>query len=364
MKKPLFSTFFLSVLSILFFSSCHKQDRLEFNSIDINKIKAMGFNTSSIIRFKEYYIVENDILIDGNNLNGLGMSKVSQTSNSTLRPNQAITNQPIVNKLSISISIDASVSSDWVTAITNAIQLWNSIPNFKLNFYLSSNSNSDIQISYSSIPGDEIAAGLFSNSGNVGNAIFIDPSKSTIDAGHRQLIITHELGHTIGFRHTDLVSEGGQYLQIAGTYPSNNTWPNPDPISIMNRMSNQTNFLGRNFSRFDKIAIRNTYPLDEFQLAFYRYNNVGKHLYSTNWNELTTGNFGWSYEWAEGYVFSIARPGMSNIYRYWLPSQNDYFYTTNYNELGNGKWGYQYQGIIGFAPTTQISGSVPLYQFY
>lgn len=89
MKKPLFSTFFLSVLSILFFSSCHKQDRLEFNSIDINKIKAMGFNTSSIIRFKEYYIVENDILIDGNNLNGLGMSKVSQTSNSTLRPNQA-----------------------------------------------------------------------------------------------------------------------------------------------------------------------------------------------------------------------------------------------------------------------------------
>ena len=178
------------------------------------------------------------------------------------------------------------------------------------------------------------------------------------------MIITHELGHTIGFRHTDLVSEGGQYLQIAGTYPSNNTWPNPDPISIMNRMSNQTNFLGRNFSRFDKIAIRNTYPLDEFQLAFYRYNNVGKHLYSTNWNELTTGNFGWSYEWAEGYVFSIARPGMSNIYRYWLPSQNDYFYTTNYNELGNGKWGYQYQGIIGFAPTTQISGSVPLYQFY
>ncbi len=74
-------------------------------------------------------------------------------------------------------------------------------------------------------------------------------------------LFTHELGHTIGFRHTDWKTRGScggdpkredEAIHILGSSP---TW-HDDPISIMNACGNVSNEL----SAWDTAAVRILYP--------------------------------------------------------------------------------------------------------
>ena len=52
------------------------------------------------------------------------------------------------------------------------------------------------------------------------------------------------------------------------------------------------------------------------------------------------------------------------LYRYWNPNLADHFYTTNFNELGQGKYGYQFEGIQCFVFPKEVEGSIPLYRYW
>jgi len=82
-------------------------------------------------------------------------------------------------------------------------------------------------------------------------------------------------------------------------------------------------------------------------VPLYRYWNpgAGDHFYTTNWNELGTGNYGWGYEGIQCYVLSRQPAGSVPLYRYWNPEIADHFYTTNWGELGPGRYGWGYEGI-------------------
>jgi hypothetical protein len=93
-------------------------------------------------------------------------------------------------------------------------------------------------------------------------------------------------------------------------------------------------------------------------VPLYRYWNpqVGDHFYTTDWNELGNGNYGWSFERVQCYVHAQAVPGTVPLYRYWNSQDGDHFYTTDWNELGNGNYGWGYEGIQCYVHDQPVLG--------
>jgi len=55
--------------------------------------------------------------------------------------------------------------------------------------------------------------------------------------------------------------------------------------------------------------------------------------------------------------------GLTKLYRYYHPGNGDHFYTTNWNEIGRGKYGYKFEGVAGYVFSRQAEGSVPLHRW-
>jgi hypothetical protein len=102
------------------------------------------------------------------------------------------------------------------------------------------------------------------------------------------------------------------------------------------------------------------------RLPLYRYWNPGiaDHFYTTNWNELGSGRYGWGYEGIQCYVFGQPQTGAVPLYRYWNPSNGDHFYTTNWAELGSGRYGWGYEGVQCYVYPQARTGTVPLYRYW
>jgi subtilase family protein/uncharacterized protein DUF5648 len=91
---------------------------------------------------------------------------------------------------------------------------------------------------------------------------------------------------------------------------------------------------------------------------------VTDHFYTTNWNELGWGNYGWVYEGIQCYVYESQVAGSVPLHRYWNPSIGDHFYTTNWSELGSGAHGWGYEGIQCYVFLQQGKGRNPLYRYW
>ena len=101
-------------------------------------------------------------------------------------------------------------------------------------------------------------------------------------------------------------------------------------------------------------------------VPLHRYWNPGNadHFYTTDWNELGGGNYGWGYEGVQCYVRAQAGASTVPLYRYWNSSIGDHFYTTDWNELGYGRYGWGFEGVQCHVYPQQVSGSVPLYRYW
>lgn len=81
--------------------------------------------------------------------------------------------------------------------------------------------------------------------GNAGNRVTINTYYGTLSASERLFALTHELGHTLGFTHTN-----GTYGTLV------NGTPETDPNSVMNSFVLPWN----NFTPYDLLAVRTVYP--------------------------------------------------------------------------------------------------------
>ena len=94
------------------------------------------------------------------------------------------------------------------------------------------------------------------------------------------------------------------------------------------------------------------YPTQESgTVPLYRYWNptVGDHYYTTNFNELGYGAYGWTFEHVECYVFPYQASGTVPFHEYWNASVGDHFYTINLDELGpSGAYGWTYAQVQGY----------------
>ncbi|WP_342329271.1 M57 family metalloprotease [Pedobacter sp. FW305-3-2-15-E-R2A2] len=326
--------FYLILLSVLITSSCKKEsadpnannpqkDEKLYNALLMNGIKAEHIKESA-----EYYLVEGDMLFkkhktDINKVNDYFISK----NNSIVLPEASSSSTGAKGKLSVlqgnqlsqwrstnyisSIKVEnirvyydypSGFNSLWGSAWITALKNWENIPDCKISFYndyqpapLNAENSITIVAGIDGLPA--YAAAEFPNSDfSAGYRIRINTTSLTASLSESQkvFLLTHELGHCLGFRHTNWSSDGESQLPygsvlIPGT-------PSSDASSIMNSASAFSGVPNwSSFSTFDIVAAKTLYPYTTYDKwindvgYFVIYNNDIPPVIQWNTSLVSTG---------------------------------------------------------------------------
>ncbi|HVI48081.1 MAG TPA: M57 family metalloprotease [Chitinophaga sp.] len=213
------------IFAVLIITACKKSDNdiqstPGHSRLVLDYIRQLGFSIDNIRETKDEYIVEDDIVFSKNmQLPATPLTEQSFTSNRV----------SLINGRHITLRIDASAAV-LANEIYAAIQQWNTVPNSSLFLTpVVSTSSYDILIKNTVTTGNTCGSATFpSFNGKPGNSIVIDVLYlRTLPVAQRQASIAHQIGHTIGFKHTD--GPGDPFIG-----PISPGILGPDSLSIMN----------------------------------------------------------------------------------------------------------------------------------
>ncbi|TNE68174.1 MAG: protease [Bacteroidetes bacterium] len=262
MVKHLLSAAFLALFAAGFFSCVQKNEELNLTKdlpIEVQqKIQSLGFNPENAFATEGGYIVEGDILLTDAELNtGWDETVLRVGESEQYRTTNLVTGTPRTIVVTTSGSnITAALSQ----AIDDAIDRYNA-ENLSLTFVRGGSSgggNINIRVVNT---GQYIASAGFPSGGDPYNTIKYAKKYNNYSNGFMTTVIAHEMGHCIGFRHTDYMDRsyscGGSYYNegAAGVgainIPGTPTGPDPDSW-MLSCLSASTN---RPFNNNDKTAL-------------------------------------------------------------------------------------------------------------
>ncbi len=172
----------------------------EISQTVIDKISALGFTSSHAQKVEEGYLVEGDIILTDADLNSAPQNVFMRIANDEqYRTNNLVTGLPRVITVSSSGNVNAAVSN----AINAAIARYNA-ENLGLTFQrVSSGGNINVRVV---VLAAYIASAGFPTGGNPYHEVKFNRQYQNYSAGFLTTVLAHEIGHCIGFRHTDYMS--------------------------------------------------------------------------------------------------------------------------------------------------------------
>lgn len=262
----------LAVIALLITAvSCQKavapeqEIKKEVTQDVINSVKALGFSSDNIIAEEGGYIVEGDIFIPTNelkrSLNGtiLRVGEVEQ-----YRTTNLVTGLPRTITVALSSKIDAGI---YGPVLDEMVRRFNA-ENLQLTFVrVSSGAN----ITFDRANGSYLAsAGFPTSSGEPFNSVKVNTraigsGTSSTFINYAATIFAHEVGHCIGFRHTDYMnrayscggSASNEGASTVGAIHIPGTPTGPDPNSWM--LACIGSGVNRPFNANDKTALAYLY---------------------------------------------------------------------------------------------------------
>lgn len=236
----------------------------------LSQIQALGFSTENVRKVNEGYLVEGDIILTDQNLNGGSTSPTLRIAEvEQYRTTNLVTRLPRVITIMVS-----NLGTAYVQGTDLAISRYNAL-NGQLNFQRITSGTPDINIvGFNQGPsGGYItlgSSGFPTSSGDPYNQIKMNTNQyaygSNPDVNYVGSVIQHELGHCIGFRHTDYMDRsyscGGRKVNEEkppsgyGAILIPGTPSGPDANSWMLACSNGGN---RTFNANDVIAMNYLY---------------------------------------------------------------------------------------------------------
>ncbi|MBX2968052.1 MAG: protease [Cyclobacteriaceae bacterium] len=261
MKKKIlkFATLFVALI----FASCEMNSSVSEEPVSENalvQIANMGFSTENVQRVEGGYLVEGDIIIHDHDLQGPGNQSLLRIAEvEQYRTFNLVGGLP----RTITISTSGSIPSGLSSAINAAITRYNN-ENLRIRFQrVSSGGNINIRVVNTN---QFIASAGFPSSGNPYREIQYSSSYTNYSSGFMTTVIAHEIGHCIGFRHTDYMNRSyscgsggneGQATSGVGAVHIPGTPTGPDAASWMLAcLSSSTN---RPFNSNDRIALQYVY---------------------------------------------------------------------------------------------------------
>lgn len=244
----------VALFGILFLTlSCSREDEVVSERLSkeqyedhVQFLVRSGFDRDHIVYEKGTFIIEDDILISKEDVEGYMALDRSPDQGRTehYRGTYLVSDSYVTN---IKFFISTSVTSSWAAAIRQGIEQWNNVNGTKLflsEVSSSSQANTVINTGYSS--SNWVArAYLPSWRGRPGHTLTINTRYNSLDSGRKLFTMVHEMGHIFGFYHTDQT----QGVFIQGT-------PVSDPNSVMNSFVLPWN----GFTAGDVTAVQIIYP--------------------------------------------------------------------------------------------------------
>ena len=183
-------------------TSCKKEAKQtaqdEISQETLAKISSHGFGTSEVQKVDEGYLVEGDIILTEDFLNSTpGGNFLRIAENEQYRTTLLVTGLP----RNITISSSGAVSANLSAAIDAAIDRYNAENLLITMTRVASGGNINIQLING---GNYIASSGFpTNTGNPYGTVKYNKMYQNYGLGFMTTVIAHEVGHCIGFRHTD-----------------------------------------------------------------------------------------------------------------------------------------------------------------
>ena len=261
-------TLVLSCLLLIGMTSCKKElsdsqvTQEEVSQAVKDKIFALGFTSSNAQKIDEGYLVEGDIVLTEEDLNQSPSSQFFRVGDEEqYRTYNTVTGLP----RNIRIQVSTSLPSRYITATDAAIARYNA-ENLRVTFSRVT-SGGNINITAAPTGASYLAsAGFPSSSGNPYGTVRVN--RAYLDYWNINTvttIIAHEVGHCIGYRHTDYMNRsyscggsavnegsstvGAVHIPGTPTGPSSGSW-------MLACIGNGTN---RNFTSSDRTALNYVY---------------------------------------------------------------------------------------------------------
>lgn len=262
---------------------------------DLAIISSLGFDTTNVVVTDSFYIIEEDISFERGRI-----QEYINTQGIGTRQAQSSSIVSTTNVMNIKLKIDASLytTSDWRSAILQAIAEYNNIGS--LIHFVEVSSNYDLLIKEdTNLSSNVLGQGSWPSNGKVGSLVKINTTYNYLSLSQKIYLIIHELGHNLGLRHTNWNGLGESTgIGISGTP---NFGDNPDPSSVMNGATGKYSWDG--FSNYDLVALKTLYPypsaVNIAGVEFFR----PEHLYkpSTVYSYYTTNTPSGMHQWIISY---------------------------------------------------------------
>lgn len=246
------------------------ENKTDISNNTLAQVKTLGFSTDNIRKVEGGYLVEGDIFLTEDNL-----TEVSTDANLNIAETEQYRTTNLVKSLprviTVSVTNLPQVYSD---AVNTMISRYNSL-GLRITFQRAatgSKGNIDV-VGFNEGPSGGFitlgSAGFPTASGNPYNQIKMNTNEAAYGSNPNLLylasVIQHEVGHCIGFRHTDYMNRafscgasgaGNEGKSTVGAVKIPGTPSQPDAASFMLACSNGGN---RTFNANDVIAVNYLY---------------------------------------------------------------------------------------------------------